>query len=444
MNNANRFSSILVAMIICLAASAVADEVKLPPGATVLDPDIMMYSWPYPIISPDGESVAYISKGFVCICNVAGPEPRRVFEVPHTWTHFLAQPENAHAKGVFHEATGKTREERNATMAKITHTVFGLQWAHDSQSVVFGVRSYDKQQKNALYDLWRVPLRGVVELLTDIKRDISYGIGTDFRVTRDGRFLVTPRPLIWDLATNKPRATCFYNLTPSSTSGRWIGIEKDTWQLVITDDNFEITKRFDIVQAARHGGPKLNWSPDERYLIWRNKIGFDHYSNWEGFWMDLETGEKRELSGQFMSQQFEFTGREGEYVCWGARGEKNKGFSGAHSTGAYLTLVTDPMNSAKDIWQTKQPLRAPLVRLGPKYQLFAVGVPRPLPTKIHGYVWHLFDRSGKKWQFPGDDTGEYYSPYKVVGFANGGKTIIAYDTNRLFALPVKTVMNGMQ
>jgi len=47
----------------------------------------------------------------------------------------------------------------------------------------------------------------------------------------------------------------------------------------------------------------------------------------------------------------------------------------------------------------------------------------------------------KKWRFPGADNGEYVSPYDVAGFANNGKTIVAYDSTRLFALPVSTVMD---
>ncbi len=452
MSNANHFPSILVAIAICLATSAVADEAKLPSGTTVLDPDLMMYSWPHPIISPDGEWVAYISKGFACLCNVAEPQRRRLFEVPHSWTHFLALPENAHAEGKFYVAAGKSRDERNAALAKITNTVFGLQWTHESDGVVFGIRSFDKEKEGALLDLWSVSLQGESTRIAHMNRKMPGAlgyIGNDFHRTRDRKFLVFPRhkkPLIWDLATNKPRATCFYNLTPSSTSGRWIGIEKDTWQLVITDDSFEITKRFDIVQPARFGGPKLNWSPDERYLIWRNKIGFDHYSNWEGFWMDLETGEKRELSGRYMSEQFAFTGEEGEFIRWGATGKKTRGYD--QSIGAHLTVTSGKDEPAKDIWRTRQNVGAmagfPPVRIGPKYQWFAIGLPRPLPTKIHGYVWHLIDRSGKKWQFPGNDTGKYFSPYEVVGFASRGKTIVAYDTNRLFAIPAKTVQAGSQ
>jgi len=451
MNNAYCFRSALAAWAICLASSTLADEVadqeKLPPGATVLDPDLMMYSWPYPIISPDGQWIAYISKGFVCVCNVADPEPRRLFEVPNTWTHFLAQPEQAHAKGVFHEThRGMNREERRAVLAKITSTVHGLRWTYDSDGIVFSVQSRGENPKNSNSDTWHVSLEGAVINLSHVDQNTkTLGFGSGI-LTRDRKFLVSPRhkrPLIWEVTTNKPHATCFHNLTPSSTSGRWIGVEKDTRQLVITDEEFEIVKRFEAFQPAQHGGLKLNWSPDEQFLIWRNQIGFDHYSNWEGFWMDLQTGEKRELSGQFMNQQFSFSGRDGEFIAWGVTGERNKGMSGAHSTGAYLTIFSGKDEPVKDIWRIKQPyhvgLGYPPVRLGLECERFAIRLPKP-PT---GSSWHLMNREGKTWQFPGEDFGKHYDPPEIVGFADDGKVVVGCNGKRMFSIPVATIMNGM-
>ena len=47
------------------------------------------------------------------------------------------------------------------------------------------------------------------------------------------------------------------------------------------------------------------------------QIGFDHFSNWDGFWMDLNSSKKREIEGRFMNEQFTFTGRGGEFFrCW--------------------------------------------------------------------------------------------------------------------------------
>ena len=57
-----------------------------------------------------------------------------------------------------------------------------------------------------------------------------------------------------------------------------------------------------------------------------------------------------------------------------------------------------------------------------------------------GWIWHLMDRDGNKWRFPGRDNGAYISPYDVAGFADNGKKIVAYDSTRLFTLPVSAIM----
>lgn len=51
------------------------------------------------------------------------------------------------------------------------------------------------------------------------------------------------------------------------------------------------------------------------------------------------------------------------------------------------------------------------------------------------------DRAGHLWKLPGKDNGEYFSPYEVVGFADNGKSIIAHDNRRLFAIPISAVMS---
>ena len=44
------------------------------------------------------------------------------------------------------------------------------------------------------------------------------------------------------------------------------------------------------------------------------------------------------------------------------------------------------------------------------------------------------------WRFPGADHSEYLSPYNVVGFADNGKKLVAYDSTRLFTVPVSAIM----
>ena len=75
--------------------------------------------------------------------------------------------------------------------------------------------------------------------------------------------------MIWDVVANKPRATCFDYLLPSPTSDRYLGIEIDTRQLVVVDENFKIIKRIDVTFDADRQCD-LIWSPDERFAICRS------------------------------------------------------------------------------------------------------------------------------------------------------------------------------
>jgi hypothetical protein len=80
------FALIVVALLFDNTHAASAAVPELPAAATILDPDIYLYGLPYPSISPDGNWVAYVSKGFVCVCNVKKPAPRQIREVPNSYT----------------------------------------------------------------------------------------------------------------------------------------------------------------------------------------------------------------------------------------------------------------------------------------------------------------------------------------------------------------------
>jgi len=440
-------SMVAIIAISFVAFTALAAD-DLPPGANLLDPDLMLYSWPYPIISPDGQWVTYVSKGFVCVCNVNQPVPRRLSEVPNTWTHVLAQPQYAYADGDWSTVTrALSREDYQKWVASVAHVVLGLQWTRESDAVVFAYQGYDPEAKQDVCEIRYAALDGAVTSLAKVPHTIGHSnFPADFHLTKDRKFLVipgSPRPLIWDLATNKPRATPFLILTPSPASDRWLGVEKDTRQFVITDGNFEIVKRLD------HEGPAttLLWSSDEGYIIWRNQIGIDYYSNWQGGWLDLKTGRRRELTGSYMDEVVTFTGRQGEFIRAGAEG-KQGGASGLMPTAAYFQIVPTDTGEPKKLWdiqinpndRSEQSRRIPdtrHIRFSPDFELFVVGLPRT--GGLTGEIAHLMDRSGDLWRFPAGDNGKYIGPDAVVGFAEGGKSIIAHDTKRLFFLPVSTI-----
>jgi hypothetical protein len=378
-------------------------------------------------------------------------------EVPYSWTwpHFVVDSDSGSSTGSFGELSyGLGRDKYRDLHAQVKNTIYGVLWTHDSAGFVFGVHAYDPKRKASTYDGYLASVDGKITTLAHVgpdalKRAISVGV-----LSRDRKYLVSTdlqmahpeyRPLIWDVKNNKPRATCFLYLKPSATSGRWIGIEKDTRQLVVVDEQFEVIKRFDQTTSNKSFGFKLEWSPDERFIIWRNQVGFDHFSNWEGFWMDLDTGEKRELSGRFMNERFGFTGRGGEFWRCGVTGAKTSHYDAV--IGAHLTIVPWGKGEPRDVWRIKTDpnTRAfgdhamfPPLRTDSTGELFALGLPRP-QQKPPGWVWHLIDRQGKTWPFPGEDNGEFISPFDVAGFAEGDQTIIAYDETRLFALPVASI-----
>jgi hypothetical protein len=100
-------------------------------------------------------------------------------------------------------------------------------------------------------------------------------------------------------------------LVPSSTSGAILGIEIDTRQLVLTDENFHIVERYDATLNNTRVCD-LTWSPDERFAICRQ---FDDQppepwvQPWNGFRIDLKTGARRNLKGEYRSERWIFTGR---------------------------------------------------------------------------------------------------------------------------------------
>jgi hypothetical protein len=94
--------------------------------------------------------------------------------------------------------------------------------------------------------------------------------------------------------------------------------------------------------------------------------------------------------------------------------------------------TSDPSRTPKQVPNTQH------FYFSPDYQLFAFGMPSPKAPPT-GDIFHLMDRRGHLWKMPGEDNGAYYSPYEVVGFTDGGKSIIAHDTHRLFTIPVSAI-----
>jgi hypothetical protein len=211
---------------------------------------------------------------------------------------------------------------------------------------------------------------------------------------------------------------------------------------LILDERFGIAQRFDHTQPLPSHGCQLLWSPDEQFVIWRNQIGFDHFNNWEGYWIHLESGKKRELSGWSMNEHFEFTGEGGDYLRFGYVFEdgvpNDMGYR--QIRGVQLSITPSTTGEPRVIWQTNNahPVHALSFHADPNHGLFAITIPRRQQERV-GLVWHLMDREGTLWRLSASDNTEYVSPHEVVGFVSKGQSIVGYDGNSIFTIPVSDI-----
>lgn len=462
MNEAATHQIAIVVLLLSAAGSFAAES--LPTGAVVLDDNLGMHSWPYPRISPDGLWVAYVSNGFVCVSNTKQPKPLKIKEVPNSWTwpHFKVTKSGLSKEGAYNDLSpGLERDDRRNLLEQVTHTIYGLNWTYDSAGFVFGVQSYSKPGKTRIsetksndiylantrgnckkvaYDvsalLVRSPVAGI------LSRDRQYLVSHEFELAYD-----TYRPLIWDTRTNKPKAAPFIYLVPSSTSDRWLGIEKDTMQLVVVDSEFEVLQRFKEFLPEKTHGFTMKWSPDERFVIWRNQIGFDHFSNWEGFRLDLQTGEKRLMDGRIMNEMFGFTGHAGEFYRCGNHAKKTRGYD--KMVGSHLIVVPDGDGDAVELWKMEsdnEPAMGSLVtwggitpiQLSSDGELFILSLRKWINQKDYSY-FELIDRKGNRWHLLDENGEQLLAPYLIVGFADGNRLLVAYDDKRMFTFPVAIV-----
>jgi WD40-like Beta Propeller Repeat len=452
---------IVASTVLCVGLVAGAAERPLPQGARVLDSDALLYGRPNPTVSPDGKWIAYVSQGYICVCNIEKPAPRRIMEVPNsfTWLGFKAPAGRSPATGSFPSlARGLENDQYRELYSQVTNTIEGLNWTRSSDGFVFGTMSFDEKTRSTFGSGYFATVEGKISPISRIEpnsatRGLIVGDFTHDRSCLVGKSMIsvdTRRwgPLIWDIERNRPRATPYLYLVPSSSSGRWIGIEKDTRQLVILDEQLQVARRFDERLPDQSYGFELDWSPDERFVIWRNQIGFDHYSNWEGFRLNLTTQAKRSLQGRFMDEQTVFTGTGGEFVRCGQDGERMKRWIGDVVTGAHLTIVPEGFGPGHDVWrivagsdQIGNFHGYPSLWMSPDAKLFAIALPQPLGERMR-FVWHLMEPAGKAWRFPGEENGEFESPYELAGFAIDGSLIVCYDAKRIFTIPVASIVTA--
>jgi hypothetical protein len=454
-----------LAIAILLAAPATGTTKDLPQGTAILDPDLVWDLEPDVVlerhdpafaISPDDKQIAYISKGAIWKCAVSGGPPTLLADLPNTKTACLARPEYRDAwNKVSASGIGLDRQTFLGKLPKELIGVFGLEWSPTQDGVFFTLGEGTQVRPwTVTYPVMHASNAGVVSPVTTIQRDAydePHRLNL-FNVTRDRKHVVASSgyaPLIWVAAANKPRATCFDLLAPSPASGRFLGIEIDTRQLVIADEDFKVSQRFDATFIPQRACA-LTWSPDERYAICQTRE--EHPSEkWHGFRIDLQTGEKRGLEGAHFPDRWYFTGQMGEAIRIGKTLDLLGVYADGGGCGSYISILPDGHAQQRDVARFKRPGEShyeyaqkaglyPPVRAAPDCQLFAIAFPRE--DAAPGYLYELVDRNGNKWSLGPNDQTQRISPFYVIAIANHGQTIVACDDTRLFSIPVEVVKNA--
>ncbi|HJQ79670.1 MAG TPA: hypothetical protein VJ828_06925 [Lacipirellulaceae bacterium] len=447
----------LVAVTLFLASlcnSPGAQAIAVPRGATILDPDIVWdIANPHSFgISPDGKLIAYISKGSLWSCHVDTGPPSKLADLPNTITAILAEPENEEQRK--QSATSSHNPGYRPFYGPVhldKHYVFSVAWTPGQDGVVYAVRKRVRDNSMvAAYHVMYASLTGAVQEIAVIEGE--FGVPDEyqisFHVTPDRKYVVADAyvPLIWDVLADRPRVTPYDCLVPSPTSGRFLGVEIDTRQLVIADKDFRIVRRFEMYFDQRRRC-ELVWSPDERYTVCLSHL--EHPSDkTEGFRIDLETGKKSQLSTGVIRDRFYFTGNGGELVRFGITGIPPNGF-GDGSYGAYISILANDADREREVIRFGGPPRRPQnFRDGRAYppilgtadgSRFAIALPRP-DELAAGFHYHFVDRDGKASPFvPASDTS-YITPYYPIAFADGGRRLIARWGSTLFSLPVSSVI----
>jgi hypothetical protein len=240
-------------------------------------------------------------------------------------------------------------------------------------------------------------------------------------------------------------------LLPSATSNRYLGVELDSRQLVIVNREFAVVQRFD--EVLREGRQcDLVWSADERFALGRVK--YEYASNkWEGFRLNLVTGEKRPLSGNYFADRFWFTGRKGELARAGILGVRHEHVD--NMTGGILEIIPDgdaPPKTLVDFTFDANDPSLPRMPDRPEYPLpfadglwerIVVALPRVEQSKA-GFLQHLIDRNGQKWPFPSNDSDTYIAPFQVLAFVDQDRRLLARTDSQLFSFPIETITSAKE
>jgi hypothetical protein len=383
----------------------------------------------------------------------AGP-PSKLADLPNTITAILAEPGNEKQREQsascpllpgYNPFTGPVYLDK--------HYVFSVAWTPSQDGVVYAVRKRVRENSPVgAYHVMHVSLTGAVNEIAVIEGE--FGVPdeyqTSFHVTPDRKYVVASAyaPLIWEVAADRPRVTPYDELLPSLTSGRFLGIEIDTRQLVLVDNDFHIVRRFDMYFDQRRRC-ELAWSADERYAVCLSHSEHPSHKT-EGVRIDLQTGKKSQLRTGVIRDRFYFTGNGGELVRLGIAGTPPHGF-GDGSYGAYISILANDAEREQEVIRFDGPPRRPQnfrdARAYPPIlgtadgSRFAIALPRP-DEQAAGFHYHFVDRDGNPSPFVSVSDASYITPYYPIAFADGGRRLVARWGSTLFSLPVSEVVKS--
>jgi hypothetical protein len=441
-------------MLFAVCAVASAARAELPQAATLLDPDIIWdpVSVHSAAISPDGKLLAYVSKGAIWVCRVTSGPPTKLIDLPGTITDFLKMPEYQFARDKFSYVT----PSRNYTPIRELHNqylqLYNLQWTPSQDGVTYTLRK--KLADNSMLAAYRVvhvSLSGEPTDIALIERKLAAtpDSQTSFRVAPDRKHVLVSNfgvPLIWDCVANRPRATCFDFLVPSSTSGRFLGVEIDTRELVLVNEEFQVAKRFGIILDQRRQCD-LFWSRDEGVAMCRSfRSSMEPISNHcTAFRVNLKTAECGDTKKGIEGDRYYFSGNGTEAIRVGIVGVPPNGF-GDGTYGTYVEIMPDGNDTVQELIRFNNPVGQanewhrqfyPAVLCNSDCTLFAIALPRRKGTTA-GFHFHLMDRSGKTWPF-GPQSSQFISPYLPIAFCDGDRVMVAHDGSQLFSIPVESI-----
>lgn len=448
----------LIAILALWPSMAVVGEAP-PPAATVLDGDLVWLrdNEGDTAISPDGQHIAYISKGAVWISATTHGPPIKLVDIPDTPTALMAMPQYHFARNDFLLVRRELGNGvYNATIQPMLRHTIGLDWNSSQDGVVFMVRQGPgKSLGIARYDVHHASLDGMDTILTCIERDIDEEPRnlTLMHVAADRRFVVVNRltPVIWDITRNRPKATPYDYLIPSLTSDRFLGVEIDTKEIVVVDSDFTASKRTGVCVNAEYEFD-LAWSADEKFAIYRIATREPWSQSWNGGRVDLDSGEVRHLHGIYWDSRSYFTGRGGEFLQWEVEDAAHR-MTGPQRR-PVLNLVPDgngpirkvlecerDMDIASALVLTTRPLHPAWDREW-HFQRFAIALPRGATSK-QGYHMHFVDLEGQMQPFKQWDEAAVISPYYVVGFVDSGRHLIGRNDSQLLSIPIAEALEDV-